>query len=401
MVRVAVFLLVLCLSTGAVGVVAAQPNAGISSVSVTPEDPKPGETVSIEATVSNPQSNDEIVDVTSVYLRSSFGAEEFEEYTRVNDLGSVGPGDEKSIPLYTSFESPGDKRLTIHVVVRGEGGGLRSYEFPVQLTVEETDSDDPTVSFSVVEDEAVEGRTTSVDVTVGNGNTENLSDIRLRLGLDGEGTVENPERAMASLAPGSERTFGYDVNFDETGTQTLTSEVTYRTSEETEARTVTNSVNVDVVEAINEIRLTSVETTRTGNGVTVEGDAANVDDTNAESVLLSVQNGDGVSPTPPSGDYFVGSVEAGEFATFELTAETDSGVSSIPVEITYIVDGDRVTTTQTVEVSETTGGTMDGVEGGQPRGSGSPSGGGLPIAVIGAVVVLLVVVLAAYRWRKQ
>jgi hypothetical protein len=220
--------------------------------------------------------------------------------------------------------------------------------------------------------------------------------------LDGKGTVENSERAMASLAPGSERTFEYDVNFDETGTRTLTSEVTYRTSEETEARSVTSSVNVDVVEATDEIRLTSVKTTRTGDGITVEGDAANVDDTNAESVLLTVQNGDGAGPTPPSGDYFVGSIEAGEFATFELTAETDSGVSSIPVEVTYIVDGDSVTTTQTVDVSETaTGGTTSGVEGGQPRGSGTPSGGGLPLAVIGAVVVLLVVVLGIYRWRKQ
>ena len=70
-------------------------------------------------------------------------------------------------------------------------------------------------------------------------------------------------------------------------------------------------------------------------------------------VLVQINDTADVRPVSPSGEYFVGGVEASEFATFELTAQTESNASSVPVTITYIVDNERVTTTQHVDLKAT------------------------------------------------
>lgn len=57
--------------SAAVTVTGTSPDVQISSVSVTPDDPGPGERVTVETTVSNLQSSDGTVEITDVYLRRS------------------------------------------------------------------------------------------------------------------------------------------------------------------------------------------------------------------------------------------------------------------------------------------------------------------------------------------
>lgn len=464
----------------------------IGNISVSPENPEPGETVTITATAKNSESSGDGVEITQMSLRSGISNRD-----TASDLGSLGAGDSMDVPFSTTFDSEGEKKL--NVVVRGTSpnGGVFVIEKPVYVNVER--SSDASLAFSTVHDtDTAADAVTPINVTVANGDSEAITGIHLD--LDGA-SVENSNRIKGSIDAGSEDTFQYDVTFDEVGTQTLTGEVTYTTAGGT-TRTTAQSVDIEVVgpevradvsaqttsdgntevvltnfgnaqftdveieattngevvarnlmsdvdpdsnESIvfdvpssvdgsitytatytaagashttsltdqssisGEVGLTGVETTQTGTGLTIEGEAANLGSTDAESVLLSVKNTDGVSPAAPSGEYFAGNVEAGEFATFELTADVQSDASSIPVEATYIVEGTRVTTTQQIGVSSMDASAQSGEDrmpanGGEqgPPGAGGQSG--LPLMEIGigvAVLLLGGVGFIAYRWRQQ
>ncbi|WP_241768266.1 hypothetical protein [Haloferax sp. ATB1] len=172
-----------------------------------------------------------------------------------------------------------------------------------------------------------------------------------------------------------------------------------------ETYTSSLSEEIDDESVPGEIQLTSIETTRSAGTVTIQGDAANVGNTDASSVLLTVKETANVSHGSPSGGYFVGRVEASEFATFDVTAQLSGEPTSVPIEVSYIVDGDRVTTTQQVPLDASgTAPVAGGPQSDQGPGSNESSSGGsqLPLPIIGGVLVVVVVGgVGIYRWRQH
>jgi hypothetical protein len=136
------------------------------------------------------------------------------------------------------------------------------------------------------------------------------------------------------------------------------------------------------------ITLTGIAVTRSDGVLTLNGDAANVGTAAADSLLLSVVPSPDVRPVNPKKEYFVGTVDASEFATFELTANATGTVSEIPVQVAYTVDGTRLTEVVRVDVSD-------------PGTAAEQSGGGFPLLPVGlALIAGLVVGAAVYRWRR-
>jgi hypothetical protein len=364
----------------------ASANANISGVSVSPSDPVTGERITVTADIGNLESANGPISIERVSLRKASGAE---TYTRVSEVGAVAPGGSISVPLTTSFEDPGQKRLEVSVLVREPSGAMQGYEYPISFDVSELRA---TADLT-----ATTAANRSTTVTFENVGNVNASDIELT-GTVGDEVLDR--RYLAETGPGA----GRSITFDTDGLRG--EEVTFTAEYVAEGDPYTVSTTHTVKYAVpGEIRLTGVEATRTGGGVTIDGDAANVGGTDAESVLLSVRATDGVSPAPPAADYYLGTIEVGEFSTFELTAEVEPDVSSIPVNVTYIVDNDRITTTQEIEL-ETTGGSAagDGESGGPESGSAEPSSGGPPLSTVVSAVALLVVGLVGiglYRRRKR
>jgi hypothetical protein len=142
-----------------------------------------------------------------------------------------------------------------------------------------------------------------------------------------------------------------------------------------------------------EIRLTSIDVTASGSTVSIDGEAANIGGTDVESVLISIPTTDGITPAGGSGEYFVGSVDASEFSTFELTASVER--DTVPIRVAYIADNDRVTKTQTVGAAERT--QPEATSGGEQNQSGLPL---LPI-ILGIVLVLTLGGLGRYLWNRE
>ncbi|WP_226023166.1 hypothetical protein [Halomicrobium salinisoli] len=336
-------------SVAAVAGVAAAQDAGvaISDVTVVPEQPAPGEEFEVTVNLSNYGGSDESVRVTDLYVRSNG---ELKEYTRVDNPGAIPAGGQLTVPFTLSFEEKGTKNLRVHATVQTGDGDYTKLQYPLYVTVDEPDD----VLVSMPTSEATADEETPVNVTVANGASEPITGVSVS--LEGDGSVATSERVVGSIEGASDRAFNYTVNFSETGPHDLQATVTYTTAQGV-TRTVTESSTVDVVnestsdgdEIEGEVGLVSVETR--GSGVTtIQGEAANVGGTRVESVVLRVRETESVSPMSASGEHFVGGLNASAFDTFELIAEVEGNASTVPVEVEYLVDGERLTKVQQVPV---------------------------------------------------
>ncbi|MCQ4334966.1 hypothetical protein KM295_16055 [Natronomonas sp. F2-12] len=362
----------------------ASANSNLSGISVSPNDPVTGEQVTVEVEINNLESASGPISIERVSLRKS---SDLETYQRVQEVGSVGPGGSISVPLTTSFETAGEKQLEVSVLIEEPSGATRGYEYPVSIDVSElrvrTDLSATTA----------DNRSTTVTLeNVGNVNT---SEIELT-GTVGDDTLDT--RYLAETEPGTSRSVTFDT--DGYRGEAVTFNASYVAEGERYTTDTTHTVKYSVP---GEVRLTSVEMKRTGSGVLIDGDAANVGGTDAQSVLVSVEETDSVRPVSPSGDYYLGTIETGEFSTFELTAEVGSETDSIPVEVTYIVDTDQVTTTQRVPIEATSNaGTGENGDGSTERNDSSGElPGGIPPIAIGVGVALLVAIIGVGLYRRR
>ena len=394
--RLVLALLVLS-STGAVAATAAGPAIQLSSVTVAPDDPITDEQVTIEATISNLENSDSIVDVTDLYVRSIGTTQEFD---RIENVGSISPGGSLSVPISAKFETPGQKQLAINLVVQDTNGEYHSYTYPVYVEVSE-----PKVKADLSAT-TPQNDSETIEVSLTNFGNTNLTNVEVTAMANGNVLERNFVR---DVSPDSNRVSAFDTSGVVSDTVEFTA--TYDAAGDSHSTSLVTNVNEET-QIPGEIRLTAVEVSRAGSGVMIEGDAANLGGTDAESVLVQIDDTAGVQPVSPSGEYFVGGVEASEFATFELTAETESNTSSIPVAITYIVDNKRVTTTQMVDLTATamspgnSGAPGDSVASGADASgpnSGSAGSGGLPLRLIAGGVAVITILLAGvvYRWRSR
>lgn len=390
--RLLALCLVLVVVTSALGgtvltVSAAQTDMQISSVTATPQDPTTGETVDIETTISNPQGENGTGVITAIYLRKA--GEDLEEYGRIRNPGSVTPGGQTTIRMPVSFDTPGEKRIVVNVGVEDGNGNHQTYQYPVYVDVAESN-----VRAELATNATVDGTT----VTLRNYGNVNFTDVEITASANGE-TIG--QQYAQDVPLGSDRSVPFDT--DDAAGENVTFNATYTAGGDAHSTVLTKRLEGAVA---GKIDLSSVEAERRGEVVTIQGDAPNVGSTDAESVMLSVPETDRVSPVAPRGEYFIGTVEASEFATFELTTEVGTDVSAVPVEISYLVDGVRRTATQQIDLAASFGGTGQAAVGGDAQGSpgspDAPASGGLPLLRIAfALLIVGAVGFVVYRWRGQ
>lgn len=370
----------------AVTTVSAQSQMEISSVNVTPADPITGETVTVETTITNPQTANGTGDITAIYLRRAGG--DLHEYGRVSNVGSVEPGGETTIRMPITFETAGEKRIVVNVGVEDADGNHQTYQYPVYVDVEEPD---------VRADITTNTSGDSTTVTLTNYGNVNFTDVNVTASVDG---TDLARQYAHDVAPGASRSVRFDTS--DVGNENVTFTATY-TAADTRR---TTSHTAELARAVQgEIDLTGLQASQSGDVVTIQGEAANIGSTETGAVMVTVGESTAASPVAPSGEYFIGSIEASSFATFELTATAAANTTSIPVEVSYNVDGERRTTTHQVDLASALGG--DGQRGAagageETTGDTDAEGGGLPLIGGGVVLVGLLVGAAGVRlYRRQ
>lgn len=199
---------------------ATDPRVSIANVSVTPDQPAPGELVEFATTVTNAQSSPQSVDVSAVYVRERGGSNDI---ARAEDIGTLTAGDRIRVPLTGSFDDTGVKQLQVTVVVLTEDDRYVRLQYPVTVVVR-----DNRVRVDVdAAPSTVDGERT-VAVTVLNGRSDTLRNLELLAG----GTnveFESPRRLEAVFEGGETETYTYTATGLDEGVSTVDVALSYTT----------------------------------------------------------------------------------------------------------------------------------------------------------------------------
>ena len=480
---VALTLLLVTVAPIAVGTVSAESNIAITNVTLSTEQPAPGQLVEIRTTVRSSTNESKAVKITDVYVRPAGSAN---DRARAENIGTVSGGRSLTVPLTLSFDDPGVKNLRVYATGRMPDGDYVRREYPLTVVV---GGDGPGLNVRAQNPKV--GGETEVSVNVTNGETNEIRDVRLL--LNGSNVaVENPERIAAVLESGSKRSFTYTATFLEDAPSTVRATLQY-TTDGGQTRTVTKQmsvgtdrlsasgdrpqvelsvrdavpgatrpVNVTVANGLDEevrqlrvsasspaaafdvtqrvranvsagetatftfpataeeagtlpvnvtleytedgvrrrttqtvqasftappnpaeVTLTDLDAVQRGGRIEISATAGNVGSTEAEAVVVSVGDARRVG----AAEYFIGEIAASDFASFTLQANVDGNVSSVPVEVQYIVDGvERSAVTEVPVEREVV--------------TRTSSGGGFPVLPVVGLVIVLALGAVGYRvWR--
>jgi len=384
----------------AIGGATAVPDARITvgAVGASPSDPTVGERTALNVTVSNSGGSDAAADVTEVRVRDADG----EVLDSVSGIGSLSAGDSLDATLWTTFDEPGEKRLTVEAVANQSTTGelvtvsrdtvldVRPTQVALDLRTRALDPEDlrsddggdsPTADLGVggiqgifgggggldTGDDDAQGESppiadSPVEVTVVNTGTTTADRVSLRAvgtAVDGDDrTVSVGPFVVEDVAPGEERRVIVDLGpLDRRSAVTVTAAFradTDRFDDRGADRTAESTVTYPVREASPTV--TDVTLRETADGVAVDANLGNAGTGEMTGTIVSVGDAPGVAPTPDGGEYFVGTLGASDFVGFDLTTAVNASTAeAIPVRISYTERGVRYTETLNVAGPEPDG----------------------------------------------
>jgi len=349
-----------------------------------------------ESRVNVTVANGAAANISNLRLTLAGSNATVDDPSRVN--ASLARGRERVVEYDVDFDGPGAHPLTATLTYRDPDGNRRtvsaSRTFDVESAVVDAELDATVVR---------ENDTARIDASLTNFGNVRLEEVRLRAESDGE-TVAR--RLVGDVAAESTREVSVDESSLPPGPVTL--RATYEASGD--RHETTRTVEFAPTTAGN-ITLTGIEVTPTGGAIRLAGSASNTGETAVTGAVVSVVETERVTPVPPTKDYFVGNVPAGEFTSFELTARlAGNRTDAVPIRISYIADGEQHARVVEVTVADAGAGGAAGPGGDAPAPDGPPGGGGGffglgRIDVIGLLLRLGVVVAVGsglvYWWRRR
>lgn len=430
----------------AIGGAAAVPDARITvgEVGTSPSDPTVGERTALNVTVSNSGGSDAAANVTEVRVRNADG----DVLDSVSGVGALSAGDSLDATLWTAFEEPGERRLTVEAVANQSTSGelvtvsrdtvieVRPTQVALDLRTRALDpedlrsDDDGEASAGDLGVGGIQGifgggggldtgdaggqgdappiADSPVEVTVVNTGTTTADRVSLRAvgtavggdGANGSGdgteTVSVGPFVVEDVAPGEERRVIVDLGpLDRRSAVTVTAAFRADTDQRNERgadRTAESTVTYPVREATPTVTDATVREGEDG-AVVVDANLGNAGNGELTGAVVSVGDAPGVEPTPTGGEYFVGTLGASDFVGFDLSTAVNASVADeIPIRVTYTERGVRYTETLTVAAPEPDdddagGGALGRIGGGGVGAAGAVASGFALLGLAGAVGV--------------
>ncbi|QGA81858.1 hypothetical protein [Halomicrobium sp. LC1Hm] len=319
-------------------------SAGVVSISTTttPDQPAPGDTVTISTTISNPAAASDNYQLRSVEVRETT-ADNSTLYNSTDESSTIEPGESTTRDLGVDIEERGEQQFVLHVQVLS-GGDVINFERNVTVTAGETD---PALSLSGGAVGA-DGDAT-FDLSVSNARTGPIRAVTVDLSST-DLQLDEDRRVVSQLDAGAERTLQFSASDVEPGEKTVEAAVSY-TTDDGEFKSVTRELTTTADRAENpgEVSLSSVEVSGANGELKVSGQANNGGETNVSGVTVAVEDGK-YSLGEAQSSAFVGSLDASSSNGFELDATVPEGASTaaIPLTVNYRLDGREISRTVTV-----------------------------------------------------
>lgn len=338
----------------------------------------------VEVTVAN--ASPEAIRGVAVRLESRFA--DVSNPERV--ASSLEPGEGRTFTYDLEDASPGPEEFDVFVRYTDTEGNRKGEHRKRYVEFSGTQGPHPDVGIDA--GEISPGGVTNLNLTVANGLDQPIRALTVE--IDPEGfEVAEPRRVHSGLESGGAAAFSFRANDASPGPTTVPVDLTYTTANGSE-RQIRRELGL-TLEAVSNpprVTLTELRVTREGERLTVRGSASNVGGSAATSVVVAVEDGDGVGPAQSESTFFVGEVPESDFSSFEVSAALDAtGSVEIPVRVSYDAGDARVN--RTVGVDYVAASTTPAED--EPDGGGE--GGGFPAALVAAVLVALTAVVVVWR----
>ena len=264
------------------------------------------------------------------------------------------------------------------------GGERRGTEYTLEPSFGTADAPADRPQLQVDVEDAVAGASRPVTVTVANGLGNEVRQLDVSVSSP-DVTFKSNARVRSALQAGGTAELVFTAVAEESGVYPV--EVTFDYRDDGVQQRVTRTFDVEFASPSNpgQITLTDVDAVAQGSSLELSATASNVGSERVESVVVSLPD----SADVDGREYFVGGVEGSDFSSFTISTTVDENITSVPVEVTYVVDGVQKTVTTEVPVEQT-----------ELRQASESSGGSsvplIPVAVVGVLVIVLGV---AYRVR--
>lgn len=310
------------------------------------------------------------------------GGEDITYRTDRKASARVAAGSAATFDFSAKVPENGRRDVAVELAYTTADGERRTIAETITTSFSEQSQAGAHPSVSVETDQAVANAWRPVNVTVANGLSEEVRQVTVDLESDAV-TFDTQRKVAASMAPGQARQFSFSGRAD-SGRHEVTVVLRY-TTESGASRSVERTVVTDFTEPDNpgRIRLTGVTVRRGPGGVQISGSASNVGGDDVQSVLVEVDDEENVEPAQPQPEFFVGEVDASDFVSFDLNARLENNRTTVPIRVTYIVDG--------VEKSFVTEAEFQGST--RPRTQpANDGGGGGGFALVGLIVLVVALI---------
>ncbi|WP_332898193.1 hypothetical protein [Haladaptatus sp. CMSO5] len=267
--------------------VVAQEDAFISvtGATTTPESPAVGDLVTVTATIRNSAGSQQAFEVRSVELVARTGNT---EYDQVDNIGTISPGESLSVPLTTTFDEAGVKRLELEVRGRSVNGSSETVRYPVTIDVRSQEAAGTVPRVQILSETLVSNTESVVTVRVSNGGEATLRDLDLTLS-GREITVEDNARVLPRLEPGTLTTFNFTVESQDPGRTAIDARLDYATASARRSVTTTRDVTIEPLNenVVVEASVVSLPETDTTATPPVSVEVLNLGNAAIESVVVT------------------------------------------------------------------------------------------------------------------
>jgi hypothetical protein len=303
------------------------------------------------------------------------------------DVGLLGPGD--TLKLTFNVKVRNNASTGVHFVDLVIVGGSNMYDLNYRIPVKVDDRDVKVIVSNFPSTLMSEVSTVSVDVV--NRRPNDITSVIVTPHADGM-AFSPSDFFVGSIPEGNKSTATFTLNTmncDE-GYKDVSFTATYFNGDNLHSSD-TVSREVRIIKQ-SPLVFTGIEIEKTGNKYTISGDLNNFGTTDAKNVLVSIDGMEGVEAVQPYANYFIGTLEADDFSSFELSARvTASNVTAIPILIEFR-DPDNAYTSISQEISQ---------EAGSSYSDSNDEGISAGTWIVAGLIAIAIVAVIGYSWKKR
>ncbi|ABR56108.1 COG1361 family protein [Methanococcus aeolicus] len=249
--------------------------------------------------------------------------------TRLMDVKIYASGDSiVKLPYKLTHSNPyDDLQLTDKTETEQGDSNTITYNYKNQKIVEETGN----LIFKVIPKNVVELEVNKYNYPVGEVNNFTLSiknnykDANFIITI-GKYYLGNNQKSLF-IKHGEKENISFKTKINEIGIKEIPIKIIFDGNE------INKNISINVIGKV-QLVLTGVNVGGM-NEKTITGDLSNIGTTKAKSVLVSIKRTDDIIPVRPYENYFVGTLNADDYGSFELHCQINENVSGVPIIITY------------------------------------------------------------------